>query len=176
MTAHHQAMREKPFPLSVVDKAVSFDIMLAEASVDADRKCILNSIAGVTDLVAEPLVAHDHYIELNNTLRGRFAAAIWRRALEAGRPMGGYQSYLANGSITTLSLGFLGCARLNDEAVACLAAGLPRRLEELALDFSGCLGVGNVGVQALTQAFPKKLRLLDLAYTPPRPRLYTNHR
>jgi len=74
---------EEGFPKHIAVGAMSSAVQNAKASVETDRRHILNSIIGAADLEAQPPVSHDSYDEINLTLKGRFAAALWRNALKA---------------------------------------------------------------------------------------------
>jgi len=69
--------REAEFPYDLIEKSLSIQVEVAEASVEDDRRHILNSIVGrsIEDIDDEPLTAHDNYVQLNNSLRGTFASS-----------------------------------------------------------------------------------------------------
>ena len=77
--------REEKFPFKLVTNAIKrIELQTAKASVPTDRDRILNAIAGVLDLSATPPSQHENYDQINNILRGRFAAAFLRRAVQHG--------------------------------------------------------------------------------------------
>lgn len=69
--------REKSFPYSVLSKALTIKIEDADATVEADRVHILNSIIGKSsnDLDCVPPEEHDAYTALNWALKSIFAAS-----------------------------------------------------------------------------------------------------
>ena len=72
----YTAAREDPFPMERIYQSRSIQVQTAQASVESDRKHILNSIVGAADLNAEPTQHHDSYDLLNNSVRGAFACTI----------------------------------------------------------------------------------------------------
>lgn len=70
------ANREAPFPMERILQSRNINIQTTQASVESDRRHILNSIAKRSDLDAEPLERHDNYEELNDAVRGAFACAL----------------------------------------------------------------------------------------------------
>merc|ERR1739841_33056 len=81
--------REKHFPLALARKGLDVHVQDAQASQPADRRHILNAIAGRTadELDLEPHASHPRYTELDQTLRGRFLAGTWRKLVEEGEDM-----------------------------------------------------------------------------------------
>jgi len=69
--------REDAFPYDLIEKSLSIQVEVAKASVEDDRRHILNSIAGrsIEDIDNAPLVAHENYVRLNDSLRGTFASS-----------------------------------------------------------------------------------------------------
>ena len=69
--------RENSFPYDLIKKSLSIQVEAAEASVEDDRIHILNSIVGKSGALInnKPPTTHDKYIELNDSLRGTFAAS-----------------------------------------------------------------------------------------------------
>jgi len=77
--------REAQFPLAVVERALSaMEVQTAKASVDEDRRRILNSIVGRAEheLDSEPAGDHPRYNDVSRMLRGRFAAGVWTLAFD----------------------------------------------------------------------------------------------
>lgn len=89
-----KAKNERAFPSSLLMSCFSVQVQNGQASVEADRKHILNSIAGVADLNADPLTAHAMYELVNKTVRAQAAMSATRRAFEAGLKGGFAQSVL----------------------------------------------------------------------------------
>merc|ERR1712008_616261 len=69
--------REKHFPYEVISKALNINVEKADASVDADRVHILNSIIGKSsaEINDSPPEEHPTYSELNDSLKSIFAAS-----------------------------------------------------------------------------------------------------
>ncbi|CAE8653516.1 unnamed protein product [Polarella glacialis] len=78
--------REKCFPLELVSKGLTVKITDAKASQASDRTHILNALAGrpINELYAQPNCDHPKFHQVDATLRGMFAVAAWRAALEQG--------------------------------------------------------------------------------------------
>jgi hypothetical protein len=117
---------------------------------------------GSANLDERPPTLHPHYDQLNNTIRGLFAAAVWRTGFESGEAMTQYGMVLIASGLLKLAISFDSCQKLDDYAVRTLAAGLPISIQELDLDFNGCPGLTDDGLEALAKAFPPHMRLLKL--------------
>ena len=81
-----KANREAGFPKLLVDKAIRAQTQAGKASVDADRRHILNTIIGEKDLDAEAPTDHANYEAINALLNARAccdasssAAPMWQR-------------------------------------------------------------------------------------------------
>jgi len=154
--------REKTFPIEMAHSALSLKLELGQASQETDRIHILNSIVGCANLDAKPPKEHARYNQLNSTLHGRFAAALWRKALESYECMGEYGQALATSGLGQLALSFDSCSKLDDLAARALATGLAQSIKELDLDFNGCVGLSDDGVEALASALPSAMRQLKI--------------
>ena len=71
----YKAFRESYFPIALLQKSLEVHLERGEASVEEDRRHILNSITRSTDLDAEPMSEHDAYVKVNDMLRGRLASS-----------------------------------------------------------------------------------------------------
>jgi len=91
-------LREKHFPLALARMGLDVRVEDAQASQPADRRHILNAIAGRTadELDLEPHGSHQRYNELDQTLRGRFLAGTWRKLVEEGEDMARWAQPLAS--------------------------------------------------------------------------------
>jgi hypothetical protein len=78
--SHTKKHRESTFPLDRILQSTNVDIKQAQASVESDRKFILNTITGLSldDAVVND---HDKYDELNNILWGIFVAPALERII-----------------------------------------------------------------------------------------------
>ena len=81
-----QQTREQHFPLKLARLAFTLKLQDAKASVEADRVKILNTLAGrpLAERAETPLQESDGYEELNDVLRGRFAASAMCPLVDAG--------------------------------------------------------------------------------------------
>ena len=73
-----QTLRQLCFPLEVLEFGIKPSLQNAQASVDDDRRHILNKIAG-NPLEDEPATEHENYENVNRCLGGAFANACVRR-------------------------------------------------------------------------------------------------
>ncbi len=85
--AFYSARRESYFPTELIRKSRNIKIESAEASMEADRVHILNSIAEEKELGANPPISHPNYDKVNDAVRGAFAASM--PALKAALEIGG---------------------------------------------------------------------------------------
>lgn len=159
-------VREKVFPLSLCRSFLSIELQHAQASRAEDKVHILNSIIGKPSSRDPPPDTHERYEELNSMLRGRFAAASWRKALEVGdttATMEDYRVALLKSRLLSIDLSFDGAKDfMDDRALKTLAAGLPPTLKSLCLDFSRCGLLTDESVPVLASAFPAQLEHLQL--------------
>eukprot|EP00929_Paragymnodinium_shiwhaense_P049021 TRINITY_DN24742_c0_g1_i1.p1 TRINITY_DN24742_c0_g1~~TRINITY_DN24742_c0_g1_i1.p1 ORF type:complete len:1583 (-),score=319.19 TRINITY_DN24742_c0_g1_i1:130-4878(-) len=182
---------EANFPVSMVRQGLTVDVQDAQASVDADRIRILNSIAGcaVADL-STPLPEQPDesrlakYEEVNAGLRARFAIAGWRasvqetnylssrgqgigqkaRAQDAYRMSEAMAEALSSDTLMTeLHLCFAGLD-FSDADVHILARALPPNLKDLGINCGGCKRVGDEGLLELTE-IPRSIVSLSLHFT-----------
>ncbi|CAE8624029.1 unnamed protein product [Polarella glacialis] len=79
-----KSKREIGFPVELVRKGLRVKMTKARASKESDKTQILNALAGrpIDELEAEPNYHHPILCQVDTTLRGIFAAAVWRVALE----------------------------------------------------------------------------------------------
>jgi len=156
--------RERNFPIELAKHALSIRLQSATASREEDRRCILNSIVGSSDLNAMPPAEHTCYDQLNGILRGRIAAATWLNVLERGECMAQHQISLAGSGLTSLTFVLAGSLAFKDQDAEQLAACLPTTLQVLKLDFRHCRALGNVAIQAFSAALPPGLKELSLNF------------
>ncbi|CAB9526024.1 expressed unknown protein [Seminavis robusta] len=130
--------RQKCFPLEVSAKALNVKIEKAEASRREDRKSILHCVCGRNhDSPDDPPATHEAYENVNNLLRGKFAASTYRLALEQGLDMQPFRTALANSPLTSVVASFrrCHCAGVIKEAQH-FAASIPLTVENLKLDYA----------------------------------------
>jgi hypothetical protein len=137
--------RESAFPL----ERVRLDIQLqsAQASVEADRKAILNAIVGAA-ADAEPPEEHASYTRLNNMLAGRFAAGMVRTVIARGKKLDPYFAAIKASAATSLVIDLSNLIKCTDKELKLLTAALPNSLESLNLQLKGSKATEE-GVTAL---------------------------
>uniref|UniRef100_A0A7S2HEF6 Uncharacterized protein n=1 Tax=Zooxanthella nutricula TaxID=1333877 RepID=A0A7S2HEF6_9DINO len=142
--------REAGFPIQTVVDALSTKIQDAKASVEADRRHILNVIVDAP-LNDQPPERHQLYDRLNRLLAGRFAAASWRNAVVTGIPLGGLQNSLAVSGLDNFAVSFHGYPIANRANLPALTPALPyQTLKRLELDLS-CTQEGDAAVCELLE-------------------------
>ena len=77
-----KSLREDNFPVGVLEKAMNIRIQNAQASMEADRRHILNTIAGSATLDQQPPANHPQYDVVNHSLEATFAFRCWRSLLD----------------------------------------------------------------------------------------------
>ena len=137
--------RESAFPL----ERVRLDIQLqsAQASVEADRKAILNAIVGAA-ADAEPPDEHASYARLNNMLAGRFAAGMVRTVIARGKKLDPYFAAIKASAAKSLVSDLSNLRMCTDKELKLLTAALPDSLESLNLQLKGTKATEE-GVTAL---------------------------
>jgi hypothetical protein len=137
--------RESGFPL----ERVRLDIQLqsAQASVEADRKAILNAIVGAA-ADAEPPDEHANYTLLNNMLAGRFAAGMVRTVIARGKKLDPYFTAIKESAATSLVIDLSNLIKCTDKELQLLTAALPNSLESINLQLKGTKATEE-GVTAL---------------------------
>lgn len=81
--ARDKGLREGFFPLGIIRKGAATELQCGQASMEVDRKHILNVIAErMADLEATPPDQCAQYDKVNAILRGRMAASVLERALD----------------------------------------------------------------------------------------------
>jgi len=144
-----KALREEHFPVELARQAFQLTLETAEASKEADRVRILNTIAEQADLTAEPPKTHKRYDALNAILRGRFAVVALRGLLAAGEPIEQAAKLLKGCGRRKLELGFKDVKAFDANAMKLIAQNLPPELEELDMQRGG---VADSHMQALADA------------------------
>lgn len=154
--------RERQFPIELARSALSLRLELGQATQEADRVHILNTIIGSPDLSKKPPEEHARYSQLNTAIRGRFAAAMWRKGLETEQDMNLYARVLAASGCARLAISFDACHQVDDNSVRALASGLSSSIHDLDLDFNGCAGLQDYGLEGLSASLPSSLHRLKL--------------
>lgn len=156
LSALMKSQRESIFPASLVKGSLRMQLERGQASVESDRRHILNSMVGAKDLDAEPVEEHVCYTEANGVLRGRFAAAAWRLAVESGQDLADYAAALASSKLEKLTLSLNGLQEKADNACfTALGASLPGSMKDLSLDFTGCLQFGDFAMGRIAEGLKR---------------------
>jgi len=170
--AKKKSLREKTFPMSAAAAGLNISISQAEASVEADKRHILNSIMGSLDLQADCPSSHPAFDAVDSVLRARFAKAILRKTVEEGHAELWTQSLsaiLGDDRSCHMVFSFEGCDLLTDRLLSELAASLPPQLESLFIDCDRCTALGDDGLEGLSSGFSRlsgmgKLKFLKLDF------------
>jgi len=162
----YKAKRERDFPIQILAKGLKLRLEEAQATSPADRRHILNCLAGQADLNAAPLKEHPNYDKVNKKLHATFAIATWAQAITHGAVDELMLANLLKDDVWrhSLVLDVSGCSMVDDKALESIGAGLPPSLEELDLGFGGCEKINLSGVVALTTKLPGSLRRLALNF------------
>jgi hypothetical protein len=134
-SSYYKMLRESKFPLDRILQATDVDIKHAQASVESDRRFILNSITGqsVDDTVMDD---HANYDELNNILRGIFVLPALQRIIKEKDGVNSITRCLeivkaSNARIIDLDL--KDCSQFDDDMLIKIADSLPPTLTEFSL-------------------------------------------
>ena len=130
--------REYEFPLDRILQATNVDVKHAQASVESDRRFILNTITGLPE-DDEVVDDHANYDELNNILRGIFVTPALQRIIKE-KDFDTITRCLdivraSNTSIIDLDLQYY--PRFDDDILMKLADSLPPTLTEFTLISKG---------------------------------------
>jgi len=155
--------RERKFPRASGDLAMSIQVQKGMATMESDRKAILNSIAG-KDLTAQPDEENEAYEKLNNTLRAHFSVGMWRNALEGGSNMTPFGEAMASSELKEVSLSFVRSDYFDDEACVFLAVSLPKQMVDLRMDLSKCSALTVRGFSALAVAIELRGETLEVLH------------
>jgi len=123
--------RQEKFPMPLLEDALKVCLEEAEASREADRVHILNSIAESEDLNAPPPLQHPTYKTVNETLRGRIAAGVVTATLKYGN-FKMFAPALKRARLQTLMLD-LGIDELTLDDARLLGSSVPACLQRLQL-------------------------------------------
>lgn len=127
-------------PLRVITEGLTLKIQDGEASEEADRRHILNFIAGQPLEATPPLQHHPSYTRINQRLHAVFALQVWKQAVEQGKvdELHLPEALSEDENRTSLDMDFTRCEKLTDtRSLGNGIAGL-RALTCLQLKFDGC--------------------------------------
>jgi len=127
-------LRESKFPLERIIKAINVDVKQAQASVESDRRFLLNTIIGrsVDDVVVDD---HDKYDELNNILRGIFVVPALERIIKEMDVDTITRCFdiVKASNARMIDLDLEDCSRFDDDILMNLVHSLPLTLTEFTL-------------------------------------------
>ena len=177
LNAAGKGNREAAFPIEIGCKMLDLKLEDGQASYERDKKGILNAFAGrlPTD---EPLRSHPGYDELNQTLHGRAAIALYPRVLASGGNVMRLGSAIQTSRAPRVKLYFGPNGRFSDDVAARLGAILPSTTMkdvDIFVDHRGGNTITSLGSRALFDAVAKtsSLRTLKLIGLPALPPLVT---
>merc|ERR1712196_300059 len=167
-TPFMKTKREAHFPLRLLLIGMHIELQNGKASVEEDRKCILQCIAK-----SETGSERDGEITLqkalqraNSKLHSFLAQVAWPQACKRGMvERFDLPSILKQDTdLRSLELSLAHDPKLKDQDMAQLARGLPQGLAVLKLSFEGCSGITSDGVGLLAQALPPTLQSIELDF------------
>ena len=134
----NKKFRESKFPLDRILQATNVDIKHAKASVESDRRFILNTITGQSE-VDDVLDNHANYDELNDILRGIFVTPSLDRIIKETdvNTITRCLEIVKACNAKTIDLELLRCSRFDDTILIKLADSLPPTLAEFRLRSKG---------------------------------------
>ena len=152
-------LRETEFPLDRILQATNVDVKQAEASVESDRKFIINTITGQS---LDDAVVNDHanYDELNNILRGIFVTPALERIIKE-KDVSTITRCLDIVKASNAKMIDLDCSKFDDDLIIKLADSLPPTLTDFRLESTGSAVTAN-GMNACLEkivGIPKLVRL-----------------
>ena len=154
-TALAKSLREQPFPASLQLRGMTARLQMGDASVEEDKKHILNSIAR-RPLNDAYVKENPYYEEVNDVLHGNVAAGSIRLAIvEGGRMLDVTLEALRRSSVKRVGVFLQDCDQATSSVLERVFEALPATLLELSVMNSKHLDAAPVA------AF-KKLRTLCL--------------
>lgn len=166
--AWKKSHREQSFPLHVIETGMQLELEKAESTVAADRRHILNSLAGSVSFDDEPPSTHENYNKVKSQLRATFALAAWRQARDQGFVDDLKLHSVLSADIwrESISLDFghptTNGPEFNDNELILLAGSFPPSLKSFDLDLAGCRDIGIAGFRALFEGLTDQLQSLRL--------------
>ncbi|CAE8736089.1 unnamed protein product, partial [Polarella glacialis] len=162
-----KSLREMCFPIHVLEKGMNLRLQEAQASEEADRRHILNSVVGkqLHELDEAPPLEHANYTEVNARLGSRFALACFRPAIMKGsaRRLGVARALQADRWQRELVLDIDKLPKERQAtAFEVFVAGLPEGLKHLMLAWREFAADSNL--VALAERLPISLHQLLLKF------------
>mmetsp|Transcript_38984 Transcript_38984/g.97995 ORF Transcript_38984/g.97995 Transcript_38984/m.97995 type:complete len:462 (-) Transcript_38984:86-1471(-) len=149
----YKVQREGKFPMGLLEKAVAINLEQGEATVEEDRRHILNCIAGrkAEELDLDPFSTHESYRKVNDLLRSKVALDTLASGLKAeDHVFETYMDALSNAERTHLFLD--------------IPQGLSKERQEKLIDSLPTSLVSMVmrGIVHIPSSFGKLNKLKDL--------------
>eukprot|EP01038_Epipyxis_sp_PR26KG_P014080 gene14080-18892_t len=163
--SYNKVERESYFPLDMIDRISSFDVLNAKAWKNEDKIVIRNVITKHKPIQEEP--KHNYHVmyeRLNDSLRGRIVSSSWIQLFRSTCNTNkirdiDYYSILRKSCVEYLHhLDFSKLSNFNDEAAKRLANSLPITLKSIGLNLHGC----GIGVEGTAQLYSLPNKLLQL--------------
>eukprot|EP00747_Dinoflagellata_sp_TGD_P038214 gnl/TRDRNA2_/TRDRNA2_139537_c0_seq1.p1 gnl/TRDRNA2_/TRDRNA2_139537_c0~~gnl/TRDRNA2_/TRDRNA2_139537_c0_seq1.p1 ORF type:complete len:438 (+),score=71.85 gnl/TRDRNA2_/TRDRNA2_139537_c0_seq1:155-1315(+) len=126
--------RESCFPFSKLEDVLDVQIETANASVDSDKKHILNAIIGASDLDSTPPAQHERFQELNELLRGKFASSAVVPCMKSGMPVQKWSKALHDSGRDVFYASIPEDLEMNIENTSTFASSMPTSLTRLEVD------------------------------------------
>ncbi|CAE8627837.1 unnamed protein product [Polarella glacialis] len=164
-----KSLRELCFPIHVLEKGMNLSLQEAQASEEADRRHILNSVVGkqLHELDEAPPLEHANYTEVNAQLGSRFAVACFEPAFKKGSPslrLSVARALQADPWRRQLVLNIDNIPKERQAAAfGVCVAGLPANLQDLSLIWKSFAADSNLA--ALAEKLPISLHQLRLDFT-----------
>jgi len=168
-----KSLRESRFPLRTVKPALQIDICTADSSQPIDKQRILSALARFHGeaLDGQATDPQQEYKKINQTLRGIFAVAAWRQAVEKEEDISSPHSYLPLARILkedterkVLELVFDRVEVMTHNHLTTLCNSLPGGLRAIKLTFTGCLRLTSTGTLGKAIGQCSNLSKLDLSF------------
>ncbi|CAE8602841.1 unnamed protein product, partial [Polarella glacialis] len=163
-----KSLRELCFPIHILEKGMNLRLQEAQASDEADRRHILNSVVGkqLHELDEAPPLEHENYTEVNAQLGSRFAVACFKPAFKKGSPslrLSVARALQADPwrRQLVLNIGIIPKERQAAAFGVCVA-GLPANLQDLSLIWQSFAADSNLA--ALAEKLPISLQQLQLDF------------
>ncbi|CAE8611543.1 unnamed protein product [Polarella glacialis] len=161
------SLRELCFPIHVLGKGMNLRLQEAQATEEADRRHILNSVVGKQqhELDEEPPREHETYTKMNAQLGSRFALACFGPAIMKGsdQRLGVARALSADRWRRQLVLDITKLLRERQVAAFdVFVAGLPKDLEHLSLFWKEFVAISSL--TALAEKLPISLQQLRLDF------------
>ena len=164
--------RELSFPRSVLWALLALVVETGGASAEDDRRFLLNTIVGRSNITLQPFKKHEAYNAFNADLRSRFAAYGLRAAVEAGGDIlaACLSALQQTKTLRELHVCFAECdcdMKLTEEVLQHMVTSLPTSLVQLGLTDCAALTsahwIGNLAENLESLSFEECAELLSIS-------------